>query len=115
MIALGLVLRWRKAELPTTHFTCSGTLVCSQNLHPSVEMNFDCVCQPVFARAALNASGASQKGRTWKHQLSEEWDLLCHLAVLWEQTEILPQACVFPSGFNLLAELGKVQRRSQSV
>lgn len=54
---------------------------------------------------ALNASGASQKGRTWKHLVGEGWGLLCHLAVLCEQTETLPQACICPSGFYPLAEL----------
>lgn len=55
--------------------------------------------------AALNASGVSQKGRTWKHLAAEELGLLCYLTVLCEQTEILPPACVCPSGFCLLAEL----------
>lgn len=55
--------------------------------------------------AALNASGVSHKGRTWKHPAGEELGLLCHLIVLCEQTEILPPACICPSGFCLLAEL----------
>lgn len=45
-------IQW--AELQTTHVTCSRASVCYQNLHASVEMNIDCVCQHVFGR---NASG----------------------------------------------------------
>lgn len=55
--------------------------------------------------AALNASGVSQKGTTWKHPVGEELGLLCHLTVRGEQTEILPSACICPSGFYLLAKL----------
>lgn len=65
------------------------------------------ICISSFGRAASGTERfwSKSEGQNLKASIGEEWGLLCHLAVLCEQTEILPKACICSSGFCPLAEL----------